>query len=73
MKAIEEFAAQVAEGIDLLDFEGKRKVLQMLEVRGLVHREEDGKVWIELEGLFPLTTVCVHIGRFSEQSKTLAR
>ena len=59
MEAIEEFAAQVAEGIDLLDFEDKRKVLQMLEVRGLVHREEDGKVWIELEGLFPLTEVCV--------------
>lgn len=56
MEAIEEFAAEVAQGIELVDFEEKRKVLRMLEVRGAVHHEEEGS-WIELEGLFPTTGV----------------
>jgi len=63
MEAIEEFAAKISEGIDFLEFEDKRKVLQMLEVRGMVHRE-DGKEWIELEGLFPPTEVCVSYKAF---------
>jgi len=58
MEAIEEFAAQVTEGIELLDFEEKRKVLQMLEVRGVVHHDGE-ESWIELEGLFPPTEVGV--------------
>ncbi|MBM4465143.1 MAG: recombinase family protein [Chloroflexi bacterium] len=58
MEAIEEFAAKISQGIDLLGFEEKRKVLTMLEVKGMIHRE-DGKEWIELEGLFPPTEVCV--------------
>lgn len=56
MEAIEEFAAKVAQGIGLLDFDQKRKVLQMLEVRGVVHHD-DGEASIELEGLFPVTEV----------------
>jgi site-specific DNA recombinase len=55
-EAIEEFAAKVAEGIELLDFEEKRRVLKMLEVRGTVHRDDEG-AWIELEGLFLPTGV----------------
>ena len=56
MEVIEEFAAKVAEGIELLDFEEKRRVLKMLEVRGTVHHDDEG-AWIELEGLFPPTDV----------------
>jgi hypothetical protein len=33
MQAIEEFAAEVAQGIELVDFEEKQKVLRMLQVR----------------------------------------
>ena len=58
MEAIEEFASKVAQGIDLLTFEDKRKVLRMLEVRGVVHHEGE-EVWIELQGLFPVTEVGV--------------
>jgi site-specific DNA recombinase len=58
MEVIEQFAAEVARGIDLLDFGEKRKVLQMLEVRGVVHQDDEG-TWIELEGLFPPTEVGV--------------
>jgi len=56
MEAIETFAVEVAEGIELLDFEEKRKVLRMLEVSGKVY-QDDKEPWIELEGLFPLTEV----------------
>ena len=56
MEAIEQFAARVAEGIQLVGFEDKRKVFRMLEVRGKVHQEAEG-TWIELEGLFPATEV----------------
>ena len=56
MEAIEEFAAEVAQGIELVDFEDKRKILTMLEVRGAV-RQEDEQPWIDLEGLFPPTQV----------------
>jgi hypothetical protein len=56
MQAIEEFAAEVAQGIELVDFEEKRKILSMLEVRGAV-RQEDEDLWIDLEGLFPPTQV----------------
>jgi len=56
MQAIETFAVEVAEGIELLDFEEKRKVLRMLEVSGKVY-QDDKEPWIELEGLFPLTEV----------------
>ena len=52
MEAIETFAAEVSEGIELLDFEAKRKVLRMLEVSGKVYHEDEDP-WIELEGLFP--------------------
>jgi site-specific DNA recombinase len=62
-EALEEFAAKISEGIDFLDFEDKRKVLQILEVRGKVRRE-DGREWIELEGLFPPTEICVSYKAF---------
>jgi len=52
MQAIEEFAAEVAQGIELVDFEDKRKVLTMLQVSGKVYASDE-EPWIELEGLFP--------------------
>ena len=55
MEAVEEFAAKVSKGIDRLSFEEKRKILQMLEVRGTVHHDDE--VWVELEGLFPAVGV----------------
>lgn len=50
--AIEQFTARVCQGIEMLDFEDKRRVLRLLEVRGMVH-QEDGQTWLELEGVFP--------------------
>jgi len=52
VEAIEEFTAKVSEGIEMLGFEDKRRILRLLEVQGMVHRE-DGEAWIELEGVFP--------------------
>jgi len=52
MEAIEEFTARVAERIELLGSEEKRRIFRLLEVRGIVHNDEGGR-WIELEGLFP--------------------
>jgi site-specific DNA recombinase len=56
MQAIEEFAAEVAQGIELVGFEDKRKVLTMLQVSGKVYAGDE-EPWIELEGLFPPTQV----------------
>ena len=56
MQAIEEFAAEVAQGIELVDFEEKQKVLRMLQVSGKVYTDDE-QPWIELEGLFPPTEV----------------
>jgi site-specific DNA recombinase len=56
MQAIEEFAAEVAQGIELVNFEEKRKVLTMLQVSGQVYASDE-EPWIELEGLFPPTQV----------------
>ena len=56
MQAVEEFAAEVAQGIELVDFEEKRKVLRMLQVSGKVYTDDE-EPWIELEGLFPPTEV----------------
>lgn len=58
VQAIEEFTDEVCRGIELLDFEGKRKVLRLLEIQGMVHRE-DGEAWIELEGELPLSQLSV--------------
>jgi len=56
MEAIEEFASKVSQGIDLLGFEEKQKVLRMLEVRGTIHWK-DGDASVELEGVFPPTEI----------------
>jgi hypothetical protein len=56
MQAIEEFAAEVAQGIELVGFEDKRKVLTMLQVSGKVYANDE-EPWIELEGLFLPTQV----------------
>jgi hypothetical protein len=55
MQAVEESAADVRKGIDLLGFEEKRRVLELLRVQGRVCYDDDEEYWIELEGLFPLT------------------
>ena len=53
MQAVEDFAAEVSNGIDLLGFEDKRTVLELLGVRGRVRHDEDGQGSVELEGFFP--------------------
>lgn len=50
MQAAEELAAEVRKGIDLLAFEEKRKVLQLLGIQGTV-RQDDAQVSIRVEGL----------------------
>ena len=64
MEDIERFAAKVSKGINYLSFEEKRKILQMLEVRGIVHHQDNG-VWIQLYGLFPPTGVGISSIPFS--------
>jgi len=59
MQAVEEFAAEVREGIDLLDSEEKREVLHLLGVRGTVRHDGDQRVSIEVRGLFPEAKVGV--------------
>jgi site-specific DNA recombinase len=51
--AVEEFAAEVRQGIDSLNFEEKRKVLHLLGIRGTVRHDAEQRASIELRGLFP--------------------
>ena len=55
VQAVEEFSAEVREGIDLLGFEDKRKVLQLLGIRGRVRHDRDQEISVQVEGLFPET------------------
>lgn len=57
MQAAEQFAAEVRKGIDLLAFEEKQKVLQLLGIQGTVRVEDDERVSVRVEGLFPETRV----------------
>lgn len=55
VQAVEEFTAEVREGIDLLGLEDKRKVLQLLGIRGRVRHDRDQRISVQVEGLFPET------------------
>jgi site-specific DNA recombinase len=59
VQAVEEFAAEVRQGIELLDFEEKRDVLHLLGVQGTVRHDGGQRVSIEVSGLFPEATVGV--------------
>ena len=51
--AVEEFASEIRQGIDSLNFEEKRKVLHLLGIRGTVRHDGEQGASIEVSGLFP--------------------
>jgi len=50
--AIDKFCAKVREGLNHCQFEDKRRILEMLNVQGIV-KGQDGQVVITLSGYFP--------------------
>ncbi len=55
--AVEEFAARVTEGIDLLDDHEKRRVLELLQIQGVVNHDPDGRSEVSLDGLVSASEV----------------